>query len=321
MQRDLTPPTAATLRPARRRRPGGRDELAFWTFVGPLVLGLVAFILVPMGWGLLLSFSEARASIDLGRWVGWENYRTLLADPGYLGALKTAVIFAVFIVPTTFFLSLGLAMLVNSTRIGRAFFRSVFFLPTAVSYVVASLIWKLGLFSGVSFGIANKALLALGLDTIAWTSSLPWVWVALISVRLWLQIGFNMLLFIAGLNEIPASLYEAAKMEGAERGWAVFRFITLPMLRNTSVFVLFTTVVAGFQSFDEFYNVLGSVNGGSSAAAALGARPPLWYLYDTAFASQDYGQATAGAFILTALILVVALVQSRIVGLGRATDE
>lgn len=320
MQRDLRSSTVPA-RPLGRRQLKSKDDLAFWLFVGPLVLGLVAFILIPMVWGFLISISDAKGTIDLGRWIGAQNYLTLLRDSSYLGSLQTALVFTLFIVPTTFFLALGLAMLVNSARFGRSFFRSVFFLPTAVSYVVASLIWKLGLFSGVSFGIANKVLLALHLDTITWTSTVPWIWVVLISVRLWLQIGFNMLLFIAGLNEIPRSLYEAAKIDGAERGWSLFRFITLPMLRNTSIFVLFTNVIGAFQAFDEFYNIMGSVNGSSSAAASLGARPPLWYLYDSAFNSQDYGRATAGAFILTALILLFALVQSRVTGLGRATDE
>lgn len=320
MQRSLIRPKATSSRSAKRRV-HLRDELAFWSFVGPLVVGLIVFILVPMGWGLLISLSEARASIDLGRWIGLQNYQTLLRDPAFLDSIKTVLLFALFIVPTTFFLALGLAMLVNGARFGRTFFRSVFFLPTAVSYVVASLIWKLGLFSGVSFGIANKVLLALHLDTIAWTASVPWVWVVLITLRLWLQIGFNMLLFIAGLNEIPRSLYEAASIDGADGGWARLRFITLPMLRNTTVFVLFTNVVAAFQAFDEFYNVLAISGGGSSAAASLSARPPLWYLYDTAFASQDYGRATAGAFILTAVILAVAVLQARVVGLGHAHHD
>jgi multiple sugar transport system permease protein len=126
-----------------------------------------------------------------------------------------------------------------------------------------------------------------------------------------------MIIFIAGLQEIPRDLYEAAYVDGARSGWRTFRDITLPMLRNTSIAVLLLNFIAAFQAFDEFFNIFGST-GASSGNLSL-ARPPLVYLYQIGISNQNYGLASAGAFILTALIIVVTLVQGRIFGFGRST--
>src|SRR5258708_681924 len=136
------------------------------------------------------------------------------------------------------------------------------FLPTACSYVVASLIWRLSIFNGVRFGLANTVLGWFGIDNIAWLSTVspPWYWLPIVTVRLWLQLGFYMILFIAGLQRISPTLYEAAYVDGANPGWQTFRFITLPQLRATSVAVLILNLIAAYQAFDEFYNLVGNVN-------------------------------------------------------------
>src|SRR5213075_1193543 len=163
-----------------------------------------------------------------------------------------------FIVPLTFVLALALALLVNQISFMQGFFRSVFFLPTACSYVVASLVWKLSIFNGVRFGLANTVLGWFGVENIAWlaTTDPPWYWLVIVSVRLWLQIGFYMILFLAGLQRISPELYEAAAVDGARAGWQVFRHITFPQLRATSVAVVLLLVINAFQAFDEFYNLL-----------------------------------------------------------------
>jgi len=301
--------------PARHSRRS--DELAFWGFVAPMLLGLIVFTFVPIGWGFLLSFSRGRQTVALGDWVGFENYAALLGDGAFRQALGTIVVYAAFIVPTTYVFALALALLVNAATRGRAFFRTVFFIPTAVSYVVASLVWKMGIFSGVAYGAANLLLGNVGISPIVWigTASPPWYWLVLITVRLWLQVGFYMIIFLAGLQEIPRSLYEAAFVDGARPGWMTFRHITLPLLRNTSISVLVLLFIAAFQAFDEFYNILGGSF--ASSGNAILARPPLVYLYGIALGQQDYGRGSAGAFILTALILLVTLGQARFLGFGR----
>ncbi|SMD21456.1 carbohydrate ABC transporter permease [Lentzea albidocapillata] len=285
---------------------------SFWLFVGPFAIGLLVFVYVPIGWSLLLSFFDARNTVTPSEFVGLRNYADMLTDGPFLSSLVTFSVFAAFIVPLTFVLALALALLVNQITFMKAFFRSVFFLPTACSYVVASLVWKLSIFNGVRFGLANTVLGWFGAEPIAWTvsTSPPWYWLVLVTLRLWLQLGFHMILFIAGLQRIPRHLYEAASIDGASGGWQTLRYITMPQLRTTSVAVLLLLLIAAYQAFDEFYNVLGTDRGYPPFA-----RPPLIYLYYTSLGSggQDFGHGSAGAMILTLLIAGVALLQGRVI--------
>jgi multiple sugar transport system permease protein len=297
----------------RVRQRSFRTSLVFWSFVGPLVLGLIVFFFIPIVWSIVLSFASARATITPTSFVGLQNYREMLGDPDFTKALATFTIFAVFIVPTTFVCALGLALLVNSIKVAQGFFRSVFFLPTACSYVLASIVWKMSIFNGTFYGLANTFRHLFGLDAISWISSPtpPYYWVVLVTVRLWLQLGIYMIIFIAGLQEIPRELYEAARVDGAKRGWQTFRYITVPLLRNSSLAVLLLNVIAAFQAFDEFYNIM---TGGNQILA----RPPLVYIYNVALSNQDYGHGSAGAMILTLIIIVFTLLQGRFLGFGKA---
>lgn len=294
--------------------------LAFWAFVAPALIGLTVFTFAPIVWGFLLSLSHAQNTIHVGHFIGLRNYTDLLSDPEFLRSLLTIVIFALFIVPLTFAVSLGLALLVNRAGRGTGFFRTVFFIPAAVSYVVASLIWRMTLFNGLRYGFANHLLALFGHPPIVWigTPSPPWYWLVLVTVRLWLQVGFYMVIFLAGLQEIPRSLYEAASVDGAGPGWPMLRHITLPQLRATSVSVLLLNLIAAFQAFDEFYNILGGT--GQTAGNIALARPPLVYLYSVALSDQNFGLGAAGGFILTLLIVGVTLIQGRLFGFGEANE-
>lgn len=297
--------------------------IAFWVLMAPMLIGLGLFTFTPIVWGFLISLSDARNTVSISEFVGFQNYVDMIRDESFRDAMRRIVIFTIFIVPLTFVISLGLAMLVNGIGFGRPFFRTIFFIPTAVSYVIASLVWRLSIFNGTPFGVANLALYEwFGYEkVISWISppagDPAWYWLVLVTVRLWLQVGFYMIIFIAGLQEIPRDLYEAAYVDGARSGWTTFRTITLPMLRNTSIAVLLLNFIAAFQAFDEFYNIFGST--GASAGNLALARTPLVYLYQVGLNNQNYGLASAGAFILTALIIIVTLVQGRIFGFGRSS--
>lgn len=306
------PRPARTAGRGRRRIRGSR--LAFWVFVGPFLVGLVVFTVVPIGWSAWLSVYNAQNTIVPTKFVGLANYRDLLTDPAFVQSLKTFSVFAVFIVPVTMAISLGLAMLLNRLPFAQGVFRAVFFLPVACSYVVAALIWKLALFNGLPSGLVNQILAVFGVAPIdQWLTQSPDYWLVLVSARLWLQVGFYMLLFLAGLQRIPDMLYEAAALDGLTPGWRRFRWITLPQLRSTTAAVLLLLIVSAFQTFDEFYNLLG--NNPST-------RPPLVYLYYKALGSQqDFGHGSAGALILTFILVVVALVQTRVLGFGTGTDS
>ncbi|MET9218159.1 carbohydrate ABC transporter permease [Streptomyces sp. NPDC088197] len=292
--------------------------LWFWVFVGPFAAGLALFTYVPLLWSVYLSFFDAHNTVSPHRFVGLGNYADVLGDQAFTDSLRTFGVFALFIVPATYALSLALALMVNRLRYAQAFFRSVFFLPAACSYVVAALIWKLSIFNGVRFGLANTVLGWFGADQTAWLSTThpPWYWLVIVTVRLWLQAGFYMILFLAGLQRIPAQLYEAAAVDGARPGWQVFRHITLPQLRATSVAVALLLVINAFQAFDEFYNLLSDSRGYPPYA-----RPPLVYLYTTALGrGQNLGVGSAGAVVLALIIAVVTVVQARWFGLGRRED-
>jgi multiple sugar transport system permease protein len=307
--------TAATTEPVRRRRGVRGRTLNFWLFVGPFLAGLIIFVYVPIGWSLWLSFFEARSTVTPTEFVGLENYADMLSDGDFVGSLVIFTVFAALAVPLTFALSLALALLVHRIRFMKAFFRSVFFLPTACSFVAASLVWKMSVFNGVRFGLANTVLSWFGADQIAWLASPdpPWYWLVIVTVRLWLQSGFYMILFLAALQNIPRELYEAAAIDGAKSGWQTFRHITLPQLRATSTAVILLLLIAAYQAFDEFYNLLDKATWG---------RPPLVYLWNLALGeNQDYGRGSAGALILALLICMVTLLQGRILGFGRSDDE
>lgn len=299
----------------RQRLLGTQDRtLWFWVFVGPFFAGLLVFVYIPILWSVWLSFYDSRNTVTPTTFVGIGNYADMLSDPAFRSSMLTFIVFAAFIVPTTFALSLGLALLVNRARWFQSFFRSVFFLPTACSYVVAALVWKMSVFSGVRFGLANTVLGIFGIAPVPWLSITqpPWYWLVIVTVRLWLQVGFYMILFLAALQRISPTLYEAAAIDGAT-GWKVLRHITVPQLAATSSAVLLLLLVNAFQAFDEFYNLLSS-----TGQYPPYARPPLVYLYYTALGQgQDLGHGSAGAVILTLLIAIVALAQGRLMRFGR----
>ncbi|QHC29358.1 carbohydrate ABC transporter permease [Streptomyces sp. HF10] len=298
----------------RRRR-----AFWFWVFVGPFAAGLALFTYVPLLWSVGLSFFDAHNTVTPTDFVGLDNYTEMLKDSAFTGSLRTFLVFTAFIVPVTFALSLALALMVNRVRRAQAFFRSVFFLPAACSYVVAALIWKMSIFNGVRFGLANTLLGWFGTDPVAWLSTTrpPWYWLVIVTVRLWLQAGFYMILFLAGLQRIDPVLYEAAAVDGARPGWTVLRHITLPQLRATSVAVLLLLVINAFQAFDEFYNLLSDARGYPPYA-----RPPLVYLYYTALGQgQNLGLGSAGAVILALIIAIVTVGQARWLKLGRSEEE
>ncbi|WP_158881749.1 carbohydrate ABC transporter permease [Amycolatopsis anabasis] len=296
-----------------------RTTWAFWLFVGPFLAGLAVFAYLPIGWSAYLSFFDAHNTVTPTSFVGLDNYVSMLTNEAFLSSLGTFSVFALIVVPLTFVLSLALAVGVNQLSFARTFFRSVFFLPFACSYVVASLVWKTSLFSGVRTGLANTVLGLFDADPVAWTGTVhpPLYWIVLVTARLWLQLGFYMILFIAALQRIPRHLYEAAWLDGAKPGWQVFRHITLPQLRSTAVAVLLLNLINAYQAFDEFYNILGDSRGYPPFA-----RPPLVYLYYTSLGSggQDLGHGSAGAVVLALLIALVTLLQGKLFRFNRTAS-
>lgn len=302
-----------------RQRLGGPQGRNWWflVFVAPFIIGLALFVYIPVLWSAYLSFFDARNTVTPTKFVGLANYRQLLGDQLFRDSIGTFIAFAAFIVPITFACSLGLALLLDGVGRFQAFFRSVFFIPTAVSYVIAAMVWRLAFFSGTRFGLANSLIRSLGGESVNWLGGTnSWYWLVLVALRLWLQVGFYMILFIAGLNKIPAETYEAAALDWAS-GWRMIRNITLPQLRATSVAVSMLLLIGAFQAFDEFFNLLGTM--GSYPPYA---RPPLVHLYMISIGGgqQDLGLGGAGTMIITALIVFFGLAQNWLVTRGENSD-
>ncbi|MGA4508511.1 carbohydrate ABC transporter permease [Propionibacteriaceae bacterium G1746] len=302
---------AGTMSWWRRFRGYQGRNLWYIAFFLPFLVGLITFVYVPMVWSVGLSFFDARNTITPTKFVGLANYQYLFGQELFRDSLLVFIVFAAFIVPVTYACSLGLALLLQGARWGQAFFRSVFFIPTAVSYVIAAMVWRLSFFNGARFGLANSLLRQLGLENINWLGGTNyWYWFVVVSLRLWLQVGFYMILLIAGLNRIPQETYEAAAIDGAT-GWRRLRYITLPQLRPTTIAVLMLLLIGAFQAFDEFYNLFGSI--GSYPPYA---RPPLvhMYLISLGGAQQDLGVGGAATVVITSLIVVFGLAQNWVLG-------
>lgn len=292
-----------------KKRPG-----SFWVFVGPFFIGLIVFTYVPILWGFILSFCQAVNTVTPTRFVGLDNYAALVSSPTFQSAMVTGVLFAVFVVPVSFAGALGLALLVHRLPVGSGLFRTIFFLPAACSYVLGCLVWRLALFNGLPFGFANTVIGIGGAAPVAWIGTEPLYWLVIVTVRLWLQLGGFMIIFLAGLSDIPRQYYEAAQVDGAST-WQSFRHITVPLLRNSSVAIGLLLIIAAFQAFDEFYNIFQS--GESFGITAYPAETPLVFLFQIAFKAGDYGAGSAGTFLLTGLLLVCVIIPARRLRFGQ----
>ncbi len=281
-----------------------------YIFILPHMILFTIFSLLPIVLNFYYSVTGGLRPLPQDRWfVGLANYNTLLScenvfepntcvtDLFWRGVYNT-LIYVVFEVGALLFFSVLTAILLNRTTIARGFFRSVFFYPVLLSSVVIGLIWRWTLQRD---GILNAGLDALGLETINFLLNIDWARFWTIFVGVWANLGFYTLIVLAGLQSIPAMLYEAAKVDGAS-SWDQFRLITLPMLRPTMLIVLILSLIRSVQVFDHVYVLTGGGPGTSTQYIVQ-------YIYNTGFATdaRNYGLATA-ASILVGLVLIVATI-------------
>jgi multiple sugar transport system permease protein len=302
-------PGAAPPRPAVRRRPSPRirERLAAFLFSAPAAALLALFLVFPFVSAVVLSFTNQRLSSPLPvAFTGLENYQRLFDDPLFWRSFGNNVLFAAIIVPLQTTAALGLAVLVNRALPGRTFFRTVYFLPTVTVMAVAAVIWKLLLLP--EGGLVNGALGVLTFDQLqpGWLSDSAWAMPAIVLTSLWQGVGFQMVIFLAGLQTIPAQLYEAAVMDGAT-AWQQFRHVTLPGLRNTLIFVINVTSIFAFRLFDQVY-LMPQFPGGPTDAT----RTMMLELLQTGYTRRMIGQASALAVVFFVFVLVVSLVQRRL---------
>ncbi|WP_084542357.1 carbohydrate ABC transporter permease [Calidithermus chliarophilus] len=301
---EQVPETGAVQRPGRVasswRRAFNREALTGWLFILPALVGFVLFYLLPSVRAFSISFTDWNL-LRPPRPVGLENYEALLADPNFWHALKVTGLYVLFNIPLQTVLALLLAVLMD--RLVRSIFvRAVVILPYLLSNVVVAMIF-LWLLHPI-LGYVNVFLGLLGLERQPFFGSPDQALATVAGVNIWRHMGFTALLFYAGLQSIPRSLYEAAAIDGAGE-WRMFWRITLPLLRPVTVFVLVTSVIGSFQIFD---TVAVATGGGPSYAT----RVIVWYIYENAFQFFKMGYASAMSMVLFLILVAFTLVQMRV---------
>ena len=301
-----TPVTAPRRRPSPPAEPrGSRAEVrAAWLLLAPALLAIGLFFGLPLVAALLLSLTDfdiyAIADPRNVRFVGLGNYAQLVRDPLFWKAVRTTLVYVGLGVPLTLATALAGALLVNS-RLARlrGLFRTVFFAPVVTTLVAVAVVWRY--LYHPRYGLFNHLLGMVGIPPIDWLGQPGWAIVAITLLAVWRSFGYGLVIYVAGLQSIPQSLYEAAQLDGAG-AWQQFRHVTLPLLRPTTLFVAVITTVGLFQVFAEPYVMTrgGPLNATTSVALLM---------YQQGFRWWSMGQAAAIAFVLFGMVMAVSGLQ------------
>ncbi len=286
---------------------GASHHRAGWLFVSPALALIGAFFFLPVLGGLVLSFTDfdiyAIGRPDVARVVGVDNYAHVLSDPMFWKALGNTFTFVLLGGPLSVFVSLVAALLVTS-KLARipAVYRSIFFMPVITTLVAVAIVWRY-LFH-TQYGLLNWALGSVGFKPVDWLGDPHWAMFAIIVMAVWKNFGYNMLIFIAGLQSIPDELYEAAALDGAG-GWDRFVHVTLPSLGPTLLFVGVMTMLGNFQLFAEPYVM---TQGGPLRSTTT----IVMLMYEEGFRWWRMGLAAAIAFVLFVIMLIGTAIQMRV---------
>jgi multiple sugar transport system permease protein len=285
-----------------------RREWAEWlqgyAFLIPSFIVLALFTYFPVIYAFYLSFWRWRILRGEPAFIGLDNYTFLFTSADFWQAAWNTLYFAAGSIPTGMALALAIAMLLNRPLRGLAIFRTAFFLPTITSLVAVSVVWMWIYHPDV--GLANYLLNLVGLPKVRWLNEPQSAMPALILLGIWRGVGYNIIIYLAGLQNIPVHLYEAAKIDGANR-WQLFRHVTWPLLTPTSFFIFIIAIINSFQSFTQI-DVM--TQGGPVGATTV----IVYYLYKQAFQQFTMGYGSAVAMVLFAIILVLTLIQMKVLG-------
>ena len=287
-------------RPARpRRTPATRqDWIVGYTMVAPVVLGAVAFVIVPLVAVLWFSLHDWNVLANTFVFSGTDNYERMLADPGLRDSLLASLWFSIGLVVLNVTLALFLAVLLNQKLPGTTTFRTFFFSPVVVSLVAWTIVWS---FLLQADGGINGFLATVGIEGPNWLRNDVTAMLAVIVVQVFKNVGLNMILFLAALQGVPEEIGEAARIDGAG-AWRRFRSITVPMISPTILLVMILTIVGSLEVFAQIAVLTGGGPGNSTTVL-------VYYLYQQAFRFNDFGYASAIAVLMFLIVLVLTLVQ------------
>src|SRR5918993_1150922 len=276
-----------------------------YLFLLPYLALFATFVLVPAVFGIWISLHNWDFLLPGKPFVGLDNY-TALFDPSsvqfqpFWNGMRATAIFTVASVPFLVVIPLGLAVLLNRRFPGRTFFRAVFFAPYVLGVAVIGLLWRYLL--DPSFGAVNGLLSVFGIPPVPWITDQPWAWISLVGVTVWWTIGFNAIIYLAGLADIPAEQYEAADLDGASI-WQQFRYITVPGLRPVMIFVITTTILASANMFGQAYLITQGAPGDSTRTAII-------EITERGLSQYRMGEAAAMSYLLAIFLGVIALVNA-----------
>ena len=294
--------TEKTTRPAGAKPAGRRrTDLTGLLFLLPFLVAYVLFLIWPIILGFRMSFFNwSLVSGGAQKFIGLGNYRELLGDPVFWSSLWHTLLFTILSTPPLVLIALVLAMLVNRVRFAQWFFRFSFFAPFVLPVSVVALIW-IWLFQP-GYGLINSYLTSLGLGEVSWLSGENVAMITVVIVTVWWTVGFNFVLYLAGLQEIPTDLYDASAVDGAS-ALEQTRWVTIPLLSRTTVLVVVLQILASLKVFDQIYVMY--TQGGLNYPVT---RPIVGYIYDQGFTSYRVGYGSAMSYAFFLIVLLVSIV-------------
>ena len=280
-----------------------RETLAGYSFMAPTILVLGTFVILPIAYAIFLAFHKVRILGELSyKFIGFKSFIRMASDERVWVALKNTAEYVAIVVPIQNLLDLALALILNSQIKGKNGFRIIFFLPTVTSSAVLTLIF---MWIYNSNGLLNNILAFLGLPTYNWIGDPAVALKSIMLMNIWSTAPFFMVIYLAALQDIPVSLYEAATIDGANK-WDQFISITLPLLKPVTFFIVVMGVIGTFQLFDQSYIFSAGSGGPNNSTLTV-----VLLIYQYAFKSLDMGYAAALALMLAAVIMMATLIQRR----------
>lgn len=274
-----------------------------YVFIAPNLLLFIVFVLGPVVFSFAMSFTKWQA-LSPGTFIGLRNYENLLTDDVFVTAVRNTLIYSAGTVLPMLAFSLGVAMILDSRIKGRTIFRAIVYLPVVISWVAGSVIWRLIFIH--PYGVLNNMLSWFGIPGQLWTNDPYLALPSIMFLTFWKGLGFNTIIYLAGLQTIPASMYEAAMIDGANRRQMFWR-ITLPLLQPTTLFSLVIGIISSFEVFVPVYLMTGGGPGYASMVLVMA-------VYRSAFQMYEYGYASAISVVLFFMILIVSWLQFKFFG-------
>ncbi|MBR8665754.1 carbohydrate ABC transporter permease [Bacillus paralicheniformis] len=296
--------TAFPLKKIPANKIGWRDNVLAYTFLGPSLLILSVFLVIPSIMAVYYAFTDYYLlTPDMRKFVGFDNFIKLFKDPIFLKSLSNTLKFVVLVIPLQIGAALGLALLLNKKRKANTFFKVAYFSPVVMSLVVISVLWLYLL--NPNEGMINNVLTHVGLPPQPFLTSPEQAIFTIVFVSVWQGAGFQMLIFLAGLQNIPGDVYEAAQLDGMNK-WQRFIYITLPLLKPTSIFIFITTLISAFKLLVQ--PMVMTQGGPVNSTMTV-----VYYIYQTGFTDRMVGYASSIALLFGTIIGLVTLAQRKLV--------